>query len=134
MILSCKVAADFDQVCENCPKCNKEKENATWIDHKYKIGDYVLITKSIWQHTCCKLASLTKDPYEITAVHSNGNVSILLKNNIECIRQKPYTNDAIHSDDQHHGGGCAGHILTVFEIFENLFNFKPSLQLVNEPM
>ena len=75
------MAADCNEVkrqlAENAKHCN---ENA--MQHELiisKVGDYVLIINIIVQSSH-KLSSPTEGSYEITAVHTNGYVSIKLNN------------------------------------------------------
>ena len=59
-----KVAVDFDQFkqqCANSANCNNEKDYATWINHEYKVGDYIVMIKTIGQCSCCKHASPMED-------------------------------------------------------------------------
>ena len=79
-----------------------EKENATQIDHEYKVRDYVSVIEIIGQRSHCKLASPAEGLYVITAIHANGNMSILCKSyekHIDICRLKPYNNNATHNTD-----------------------------------
>ncbi|KAE9286640.1 hypothetical protein PF008_g26619 [Phytophthora fragariae] len=70
------------------------RENRARLAHNYKIGDRVLIVKSI--RNLPKLAQPTEGPFVITAVHSNGTLTVDRGNYDEIInirRVKPYFHD-----------------------------------------
>ncbi|POM79318.1 Retrovirus Polyprotein [Phytophthora palmivora] len=71
-----------------------ERENRARLNHSYKVGDLVLLLKSI--RNLPKLAQPTEGPFPITAVHSNDTLTVDRGNYEETInsrRVKPYFRD-----------------------------------------
>jgi hypothetical protein len=73
---------------------NTDRENEGRIDYDYKVGEKILVrneviirkTQSLWQ----------KDPWTITTVHTNGNITVQRGNKEEQLnirRVKPFVED-----------------------------------------
>ena len=76
-------------------KANNKKENKKRRDHKYKVGDLVLIVmKDYKRKKAPKISSPTNGPHKIVKIYpNNGNVRIQNGNFEEVIsirRLKPY--------------------------------------------
>ena len=76
MLFNIKKVINWQLITNNKCKqiaCNNARENTECIPHQYKIGDEVLRLKRSIQRKYSKNKS---NPYRITAVHTNGTVTI----------------------------------------------------------
>ena len=55
---------------------DNRRENRGRVPHRYRVGDLVLIRRDRGNDVRPKLAKPTFGPFRITAVHSNGTVTI----------------------------------------------------------
>ncbi len=94
MLFDVLFIADWKKIGEHRQKLtdlNTARENKGRIDYDNKVGQKILVpnegilrkAQSIWQ----------KDPWTITTVHTNGNIMIQCRNNLERLnikRVKPF--------------------------------------------
>jgi hypothetical protein len=76
MILPISISADWNMIKQRKQSeinRNNRRENRDRVDHTYKVGDKILLTKPGIQR---KLHSPREGPYEITAVYDNGTIAI----------------------------------------------------------
>ena len=97
MLFDIPFIADWKTIGENRQKLtdrNTDQENEGRIDYDYKVGEKILVwNKGI----ICKAQSLwQKDPWTITTVHTNGNITVQRGNKEERLnirRVKPLVED-----------------------------------------
>ena len=92
MIFNTQFIADWKLIRDNKQRLiakNNERENKKRIPHVYKHNQLVLLTPT----ESNKLDAAFEGPYKVTKVHSNGTLSIKIKNSIDTVnirRVKPY--------------------------------------------
>ncbi len=97
MLFDISFIADWKTIREHRQKltdCNTDRENEGKIDYDYKVGKKILVgNKGI----ICKAQSLwQKDPWTITTVHTNRNITVQRGNKEERLnirRVKPFVED-----------------------------------------
>ena len=80
---------------------NNKRENAGRIEHNYRVGDKVRLTRGMEN----KYEAPYKGPYAILRVNDNGTVRLKVKaveDTYNVRRLKPYHT----ATDPNHGGGC----------------------------
>ena len=76
MLLPIKFKANWARIRANRQKIIEQsnvKENSTRLNHEYKVGDKILLTKPGLQR---KLSTPRDGPYLVRAVHANGTIHI----------------------------------------------------------
>jgi hypothetical protein len=77
MVLPINFVADWWEIEQQCQKempCNNKRENASILNHDYKVGDKVLL-KNLGKHLR-KLEAPRTGPYTVTAIYTNGTMCI----------------------------------------------------------
>jgi hypothetical protein len=87
MVLSINFVADSGAIEQKHQKemaCNNKRENASRINHDYKVGDIVLVKKP--GNHLRKLAAPRTEPHIVAAINTNGTLGI----------QKGYVNERVN--------------------------------------
>ena len=111
MIFNFKMRTDWESIARSREKLatiGNKKENEKRIEHKYKVGDKILIVRKRYERTAKIDTAPTEGPLEIVKVYKNGTVSIERNNYYETVsmrRIKPF-NEKDEASKLNHGGEC----------------------------
>jgi hypothetical protein len=99
MVLPIKFVADWGAIEQQRQKemaPNNKRENATVINHDYKVGDKVLLKKP-GKHLK-KLEAPRTGPYTVTAIYTNGTLRIQKGNVNERVKIRSFFPYFEHTD------------------------------------